>query len=39
MMGFERASLCGGPSEVSVSSIFQAYSNSFVKAHPEARGI
>ena len=38
-MGFQRSSVCGRPSEVRVSSIFQAYSNSFVKARPEARGI
>ena len=39
IMGFQRASLCGRPSEVRVSVIFQAYSNPFVKARPEARGI
>ena len=39
IMGFQRSSVCGRPSEVRVSSIFQAYSNSFVKARPEARGI
>ena len=38
-MGFQRVSLCGRPSEVRVSSIFQGYSNPFVKARPEARGI
>ena len=38
-MGFQRASLSGGPSEVRVSSIFQAYSKPFVRARPEARGI
>ena len=38
-MGFQRASLCGRPSEVRVTSIIQAYSNRFVKARQEARGI
>ena len=38
-LGFQRSSVCGRPSEVRVSSIFQAYSNSFVKARPDARGI
>ena len=42
ILGFQWASPCGRPSEVSVSSIFQAYSNPFVKDGPEAspaRGI
>ena len=38
-MGFQRASLCGRPFEVCVVFIFHVYSNSFVKARPEARGI
>ena len=38
-MGFQRSAICGRPSEVRVSSIFQAYSDSFVKGRPEARGI
>ena len=38
-MGFQRASLSGRPSEVRVSSIFKAYSDPFVKARREARGI
>ena len=38
-MGFQRASLCGRPAEVHVTSIFQAYCNPFVKARQEARGI
>ena len=39
IMSFQRASFCGRPSEVRVSSIFQAYSNPFVKARGEAHGI
>ena len=39
MMGFQRASLCGKQSEVRVGIIFLAYSNPFVKARQEARGI
>ena len=38
-MGFQRASLCRRPFEVRVTSIFQVYSYSFVKARREARGI
>ena len=38
-MGIQRACLCGRPSEVRVTSIFQAYSDPFVKARQEARGI
>ena len=38
-MGFQRASLCGRPFEARVAFIFQNYSNSFVKARLEARGI
>ena len=35
----KRASLCGRPSEVCVTAIIQAYSNSFVKARLEAHDI
>ena len=38
-MGFQRASPCGRPSEVRVTSIIQAYSNPFVKARQEERSI
>ena len=38
-MGFQRASLCGRPFEARVAFIFQNYSNSFVKACLEARGV
>ena len=38
-LGFQRASLCGRPFEARVVFIIQNYSNSFVKAHVEARGI
>ena len=38
-MGFQRASLCGRQFEARVAFIFQNYSNSFVKALLEARGI
>ena len=31
VMGFQWASVCGRPSGVRVTSIFQAYSNPFVK--------
>ena len=38
-MGFQWASLCGRQFEARVAFIFQNYSNSFVKAHLQARGI
>ena len=38
-MGFQQVSLCGRPFEARVAFIFHVYCNSFVKAHPEARGI
>ena len=38
-MGFQRASLCGRQFEARGAFIFQNYSNSFVKALLEARGI
>ena len=38
-MDFQRASICGRPSEVRVTSIFQAYSNPFVKVRQEAHDI
>ena len=38
-MGFQRASLCGRPFEARVVYIFHVYCNSFVKAHPLARGL
>ena len=37
--GLPTASLCGRPFEARVAFIFHVYCNSFVKAHPEARGI
>ena len=38
-MGFQRASLCGRPSEARVVLNFHLYSNSFVKARLESRDI